>query len=301
MSQTSSRERWFKPITGCDPAVFIATERVLPEADPDEELLLEALVAAGLEPRLAAWDDRGVDWPAAALTVIRSTWDYHHYRGEFVAWAERAAGLAPLWNPAPVVRWNSHKGYLLELAAAGVPVVPTVLLRQGANANLAAIISEHDWQRVVVKPAVSASSYRTVHADAETLDEGDAHLRELLAERDVLVQPYISSVEDYGERAVIRIDGSFTHSVRKSPRFSADEEAVSGALTIAEDERIVAEKALAFVAQPLLYARIDLARDSDDRPQVMELELIEPSLYLLQSPAALSRLVSAIAGRARFA
>jgi hypothetical protein len=151
----------------------------------------------------------------------------------------------------------------------------------------------------VVKPAVSASSYRTLHADAETLDEGDAHLRELLAERDVLVQPYISSVEDYGERAVIWIDGSFTHSVRKSPRFSADDEAVSEALPIAEDERLVADKTLAFVAQPLLYARIDLARDSDGRPQVMELELIEPSLYLLQSPDALSRLVSAICARAR--
>jgi glutathione synthase/RimK-type ligase-like ATP-grasp enzyme len=198
-----------------------------------------------------------------------------------------------------VVRWNSHKGYLLELAAAGVPVVPTVLLRQGANVNLATIMSEQDWTRVVVKPAVSASSYRTLHADAETLDEGDAHLRELLAERDVLVQPYISSVEDYGERAVIWIDGSFTHSVRKSPRFSADDEAVSEALPIAEDERLVVQQALAFVNQPLLYARIDLARDSDGRPQVMELELIEPSLYLLQSPDALSRLVSAICARAR--
>jgi hypothetical protein len=185
-------------------------------------------------------------------TAIRSTWDYHHQREEFVDCAERVGGRTQLWNPAPVVRWNSHKGYLLGLAAAGVPVVPTVLLRQGAPANLAEITSERGWTRVVVKPAVSASSYRTLHADAETLDEGDAHLRELLAERDVLVQPYISSVEDYGERAVIWIDGHFTHAVRKSPRFSADDEVVSGALPIAEDERLVAERALAFVTEPLL-------------------------------------------------
>ncbi|HET9477334.1 MAG TPA: hypothetical protein VFP63_07585 [Dehalococcoidia bacterium] len=301
MSQTSSRERWFEPFAGHHPAVFIATERVLPEADPDEDLLLEALAAAGVEPRLATWSDDGIDWSAGALTVIRSTWDYHHQREEFVDWAERVGGRTQLWNPAPVVRWNSHKGYLLRLADAGVPVVPTVLLRQGAPANLAEIMSQRGWMRVVVKPAVSASSYRTLHAGAETIDEGDAHLRELLAERDALVQPYVASVEDYGERAVIWIDGRFSHAVRKSPRFSADDEAVSEALPIAEDERLVAERTLAAVNEPLLYARIDLARDSDGRPQVMELELIEPSLYLLQSPDALSRLVSAISARARTA
>lgn len=297
MSQ-GHRDRWFRPPTSGAPLVLIATERRLPEPDPDEDLLMDALAESDLEPRLAAWDDPAVDWRAGRLTVIRSTWEYHHRRDRFVAWADRTAGQSQLWNPAPVLRWNSHKSYLLDLAGAGVPVIPTVLLRHGSTDSLAGIIAERRWPRVVVKPAVSASSYRTILADESATDEGESHLRGILAERDALVQPYLQSVEDHGERAVIWIDGEFTHAVRKSPRFAADEESVSEALPVSDDERLVAEKALALVKGPLLYARVDLARDADGSPQVMELELIEPSLYLLQSPGALSRLVSAISSRA---
>src|SRR3990172_4500052 len=221
MWQESQRERWFGPGRSGKPLVLIATERVLPEPDPDEDLLLTALDAAGLEPRLAAWDDPDVGWGAA-----------------------RPA----LYNPAGVLRWNSHKGYLLELARAGVPVVPTVLLPRGASAGLADVMSERGLRRIVVKPAVSASSYRTLAVEGGNLDEGEAHLRDLLAERDALVQPYVQSVEDYGERAVIWIDGEFTHAVRKAPRFADNEESVSGALPPVDDELEVARAALAAVS-----------------------------------------------------
>lgn len=297
MSQDPARGRWFASPAGRGPLVIIATERVLPEADPDEDLLLEALLAAGLEPRLAAWDDPGVDWSAGALTVIRSTWDYFHQREAFVAWAGRVAEQTQLWNPASILRWNAHKGYLLELARARVPVAPTVLLPQGQPAHLADVMSRRGWPRVVVKPAVSASSYRTLPVEGGNLDEGEAHLAELLADGDVLVQPYVPSVEDYGERAVIWIEGEFTHAVRKSPRFARDEESVSEALRIVGDELEVARAALSQVKEPLLYARVDVARDPAGHPMVMELELIEPSLYLLQSPAALERLVNGIKTR----
>ncbi len=297
MSQDSARGRWFAAPAGRGPLVLVATERALPEADPDEDLLLEALEAAGLEPRLAAWDDPGVDWSAGALTVIRSTWDYFHQRKAFVEWAERTARQTRLWNPPKVVAWNAHKAYLLELARAGVPVVPTELLPARQGARLADVMSDCGWPRVVVKPAVSASSYRTLPVDDGNLDEGEAHLQELLAERDALVQPYVPSVEGYGERAVIWVDGEFTHAVRKSPRFAEGEESVSEALPIAADELEVARAALAQVKEPLLYARVDLARDPAGLPMVMELELIEPSLYLLQSPAAAERLVNGIKTR----
>ena len=297
MSQESQRERWFGPGRSGKPLVLIATERVLPEPDPDEDLLLTALDAAGLEPRLAAWDDPDVGWGAARLAVVRSTWDYHHQQDAFASWAERAAVCTALYNPAGVLRWNSHKAYLLELARAGVPVVPTVLLPRGASAGLADVMPERGLRRIVVKPAVSASSYRTLAVESSNLDEGEAHLRDLLAERDALVQPYVQSVEDYGERAVIWIDGEFTHAVRKAPRFADNEESVSGALPPADDELEVARAALAAVREPLVYARVDLARDDAGRPMVMELELIEPSLYLLQFPPALERLVLAITAR----
>ncbi len=297
MSQGSARGRWFAAPAGRGPLVLIATERVLPEADPDEAMFLEALEAAGLEPRLANWDGPGVDWSAARLAVIRSTWNYFQQRQAFVEWAERTARETRLWNPPEVVAWNAHKAYLLELARAGVPVAPTELLPAGQGARLTDVMSVRGWPRAVVKPAVSASSYRTLPVEGGNLDEGEAHLAELLADADVLVQPYVPSVEHYGERAVIWIDGKFTHAVRKSPRFAEDEESVSDALPIAGDELEVARAALSQVREPLLYARVDLARDPDGHPMVMELELIESSLYLLQSPSAMERLVNAIQAR----
>ncbi|HSP56343.1 MAG TPA: hypothetical protein VLS25_12235 [Dehalococcoidia bacterium] len=297
MSLQPARRRWFIAPPGSPPLVLIATETALPEPDPDEDLLMEALAAAGLEPRLAAWDDPDVDWSAARLTVIRSTWDYHHRHETFLDWARRIAVQTTLCNPADAVAWNSHKRYLLDLAGAGVPVVPTELVPRDGPVRLAEIMSDRGWQVAVVKPAVSASSYRTLRVDHANLDQGEAHLRDVLAGRDALVQPYIPSVEDYGERALIWIDGEFTHAVRKSPRFAADDESVSGALPPAPDELDVARAALAQVRGPLLYGRVDLAPDVNGLPVVMEMELIEPSLYLLQSPAALDRLVSAIASR----
>jgi hypothetical protein len=147
---------------------------------------MEALASAGVNARLAAWDDPVVDWRDARLTVIRSTWDYHHHREAFVRWAVRTAGETQLWNPAPVARWNAHKGYLLDLAAAGVPAVPTVLVPRAQSTGLAAVMSERRWDRVVVKPAVSASSYRTLTVENGNRDEGEAHSR-ILRERDALV------------------------------------------------------------------------------------------------------------------
>lgn len=258
---------------------------------------MEALAMAGLEPCLAAWDDPAVDWAAAGLAVIRSTWNYHHRPDAFNAWAGRVAGQTQLWNPAPVVQWNSDKFYLTVLAAADVPVVPTAHLFKGSKATLPAVVEESGWRRFVIKPAVSASSHRTMLVSEADLGEGIQHFDDLLAAGDVLVQPYLTSVEDYGERAVVWIDGEFTHAVRKSPRFAEDEESVSDAVPIAADEIEVARSALAQVEGQLLYARVDLARDARGNPMVMELELIEPSLFLLQSPAALERLVKGLRSR----
>jgi len=152
----------------------------------------------------------------------------------------------------------------------------------------------------VIKPAVSNASRLTVRSGPETLEEGEAHLRGLAAQDDVLVQPYVASVEGYGERSLVWIDGEITHAVRKSPRLVSQHEAVTGPLPVAAAEAEVARAALAVAeaaGAPLLYARIDLAPGPDDTPQVMELELIEPSLFFPFCPAALDRFVRAVARR----
>jgi hypothetical protein len=154
---------------------------------------------------------------------------------------------------------------------------------------------ERGWERVVIKPAISAASYRTLSAGHDDLERGETHLAALLAERDALVQPYLKSVEDPGERALVWVDGELTHAVRKRPRFAGDAESVAPeAVPISPAERDVALAAVAAVEGPLLYARIDVANGPDGDPVVMEVELIEPSLFFAQGPRALERLVAAI-------
>lgn len=273
----------------------IATCRPLPEPDVDEELLLGALGAAGIDATTVAWHDSAA-WEQPAPTLIRSTWDYIHRPRSFAEWIVRVSAMAPLWNPASIIFENLHKRYLLELAARGVPVTPTTLLEQGSEVNLATLCAARGWNDIVIKPAVGAGSFET-HRFRGSSPEAAETLRRLLDERDVLVQPFLRAVDGHGERALVWIDGEFTHAVRKSPRFSGSDEQVSEAVSISRLERLVGEAALASIAHDLLYARVDVAPGDDGTPVVMELELIEPSLFLKQHPPALERLVSAIVRR----
>ncbi len=266
--------------------IRLVTCRKLPEPDADRALLSAAMPDA----EWVAWDDSDADW-RGGLSVIRSTWNYYQSRDAFVAWAARAGREGRLFNPPEVVAWNSHKSYLADLAAAGFPVVPTVFLSRGSTATLAQVA--RDWNDVVIKPTVSAGSFRTVRARSDS-HEGQMHLSALLADRDAMLQPYVHSVDDYGERSLIWIDGELTHAIRKTPRFIGSHERVSGSLAIAADERELAARVFARHGAGLLYGRLDLCRDAHGTPMIMELELIEPSLFLRESPRALTRLVEAI-------
>jgi hypothetical protein len=219
----------------------------------------------------------------------------------FVAWAERVGGLTDLWNPAPILRWNTHKGYLADLARRGVPVVPTVWLAAGTGADLGEILAEQGWQRAVLKPAVSADSYGTIIVTGTAADQ--AHLDRLLDERDMMVQPFLTSVGSYGERSLLFIAGEFTHAVRRSapkgygPHYGWDCPPVAAAA----EELALARAVLAAVQAPTLYARVDLLRDDAGAPCLLELELVEPSLFLRTAPQAVERLAGAIAAQVRAA
>lgn len=270
--------------------LYLATTSPLPEPDPDQDLLLDALAVRGAPAVMVPWNFAPP--PQDGPVVLRSTWDYHHALPEFLAWC---AACPQLYNPLPLARWSAHKSYLLDLAAAGVPVVPTAL-RLGDGPTLEDLAANLGWTDVVVKPAVGAASWGARRLRA---GEGEEHLAALAAGRGALIQPYMEEVEAGGERAVVCIDGQITHCVRKSPRLSGDDESVSGALEVAPDEAEVARSALALAAARTgcrpLYARIDLVRDARGTPRIMELELLEPSLFLAQHPPALARLADALA------
>ncbi len=275
----------------------IATCHELPEPDPDAAPLAAALSAAGIRSQVLAWDDPAADWSEAGVTLFRSTWNYPQYPRQFLEWVEHTATCGPMWNPAEVVRWNVHKGYLSELAEAGLPVTPTVLVARGSDQTLQSIMLEQGWTRAVVKPAISAASYRTLLVNGADSVRGEQHLRLLAADGDALVQDYLESVEGYGERALVWIDGEVTHSVRKTPRWDGEDECVSAAQPVTDAEASLAQDAVAAVPAPLLYARIDVAPGAAGQPVLMELELIEPSLFFPQHPPALARYVEGIRRR----
>lgn len=276
--------------------VLLATCRELPEPDPDDRLLLSALANRGIEARYAAWDDPAERWEAD-LIVIRSTWNYYLHPTQFLEWAEFAGRAAKLRNSLDVIFWNHDKRYLLELERCGVPIVPTLRFERGQAISLDDLMRETGWQDVVIKPAISAASYRTRRFNSRS-KEGGAHLAQLLETGDVLVQEYMPGVEKHGERALVWIDGVFTHAVRKSPRLAGGAEDVSPAVPISPGELNVGQAAVAgFEPGKLLYARVDVVPDATGQPRVMELELIEPSLFLMQCPAGLERFAGAIKAR----
>lgn len=272
--------------------VHLATCNVLPEPDPDQALLVEALKREGVEASLLAWDDES-QRISAPLTVIRSTWNYYAHRDAFLQWAEKVSKVSVLMNPLPTITWNSHKSYLNALEAKGIDVVPTLFAARGETRTLRELCAGKGWKRIVVKPTISAGSFSTANFDLED-PNAESFFRALVLEREAMVQPYIASVEGYGERSIISINGELTHAIRKSPRFGTAPEAASDAQPIADDERALAMRALSTVHGHLLYARVDMARDENGKPRIMELELTEPSLFLAQSEMALAKFAKAI-------
>ena len=286
------------------PVVALVTARAARGLDEDMPPLIAAFAAASASAEIVDWDDDGVDWARFDLALLRSAWDYTERLPEFLAWVDRVAAATLLLNSPPVVRWNSDKHYLRELAHGGVPVVPTTFVEAGADPRpvLEDFLRRESCAEVVAKPAVGAGSRDARRHVRTDIAEMLAHLRPLLAAgRSMMLQPYLESVDRDGETAVIFIDGHFSHAIRKGPLLPAGAPSTSGLFAPEEitprvpsaEELEVAERAIAQVPfGELLYARVDLIRDPADEPRVLELEITEPSLFFAYAPAA-PRFVSA--------
>ncbi|MFI7587854.1 RimK family alpha-L-glutamate ligase [Spongisporangium articulatum] len=283
-----------------------------PFGDEDLPHLFEALDAAGLEARALHWRDDDIDWGAYDLAVLRSPWDYPFQVEDFLAWTRRVAGVTTLANPAPVVAWNSDKRYLAELAANGVATVPTRYATNPAELGTALVAARAGSPsgELVVKPSVSAGSDLTGRFGVDDPAASVLVERIWAAGKVAMVQPYLPSVGRRGELAVMHIDGVYSHAVRKGPILDSDGRLLGGsyredieAAVPSERERAAADDVLARLpgwvteAGPLLYARIDLVEADDGSLALLELELIEPSLFFPAVPAAAGRLAAAIASR----
>jgi glutathione synthase/RimK-type ligase-like ATP-grasp enzyme len=184
--------------------IALATCAELPDGDVHDRALAERLGAP-----FVVWDDPLVDWSAFHRVVVRSTWDYSARRDEFLAWT-RSIGDR-LVNPAPVIEWNTDKRYVDELRTAGIPVVATQLLSPGTTLGRMAA-------EIVVKPTVSAGSRDTGRFQLTQRRAAEALLHRIHASgRTAMVQPYVISVDERGETALVYVEGAFFHAVRKAP------------------------------------------------------------------------------------
>jgi hypothetical protein len=277
--------------------IALARCRVLPEPDPDETLTLDAFRRSGVEAETFDWDDPSDDPAQFDAVLLRATWNYHLSPDRFLDWVSETSSKTRLMNPADMVKWNLDKLYLAELEGIGIPIVPTEFFRKSDKPDFRGLLAERRWDCAVVKPRVSASSFLTRRFSVAEWEEAQCFLETTLHERDMMVQRYLPSVEAEGERALVWIAGEVTHAVRKAPRFSGGEESISGGLIPSNEERRFVELAMSRWKDSALYARVDVMRGPEGELLLSELELIEPSLFFLQNPAALERFVAATVSR----
>lgn len=262
----------------------------------DTPLVVSELRRQGINTEVVVWDTFEVDWGNFSAAIVRSTWDYSHRHPEFLTWIDRIQSKTQVWNPSEVMKWNSHKHYLRDLQAQGVSVLPTEWQAVGSSVDLVRLMERRQWDKVVIKPAVSANARRTVVVDQGQVSEGQAHLDRWLPEREMMVQAFEPSIVKEGERSLIFIANEFTHAVVKTPaagdyRIQESYGGTARLTTPTPAELEIARAVLSAIGQPLLYARVDVI-GCGDRLAVIEVELVEPSLYLQYIPERVPQVVT---------
>ena len=285
--------------------VALVTYDARPELSADDSLLAEALGARGAVVDAVPWSDPAARWAAYDAVVVRSTWDYFLRADEFHAWLDRLErdGIR-VFNDVPTLRWNADKTYLRDFAARGVPIVPTWWLPRGSTSSLAELRRVTGWSELVVKPTVSGGAHRTWRAtpDAQATDE--SRLGAMVEDGAAMVQPLLDDIEREGEWSLLFFAGCYSHAVLKRPRmgdFRVQREH-GGTLAPAQPshEVIAAAKrvldAIPVVGEPPLYARVDGCVVGGEL-LLMELEVLEPELFLRCAAESPNRLADALLAR----
>jgi len=282
--------------------VALVTYRELPDLNADDRLAADALMQLGLRTDAVCWDDPAVDWLEYRAVVLRSTWDYHRRISEFHAWIDRmqAMGTA-LWNPPHVLRWNSDKRYLARLSHPHLSPPPTAILDRGTAVDLRVLLEMRGWKEAVMKPTISADGFSTERTSLANAASDQATLDTMLAHGDVLFQELVPEIRLRGEISMMFFGGVFSHAVNKRPTAGEFrvQERLGGMIARTDPSPALVASGQAVLdehAPGCLYARVD-AVEAAERFVLMEVELVEPSLYLEHasgSAAAFARAVQRI-------
>jgi glutathione synthase/RimK-type ligase-like ATP-grasp enzyme len=276
--------------------VTLLTYEKQPELTPDDQLLQQALERKGVRVRVSPWSDASTVWGNSTVTMFRSTWDYFHRTTEFEGWLRRVEQSTSLVNDCDLVRWNMHKRYIADIERRGVAVVPTIFLKRKEPQDLMEVCRSRGWSEIVIKPCVAGSAFGARKFKlGGAADEGCSYLKELVLERDTMIQPFMNEVESAGERSLVFIDGGFSHAARKAP-FSAGPAGGQSLETVhhADAEEIAfGRRVLDTLPSEPVYARVDIV-PAEGRMLVMEVELIEPVLFFRFAPLAADALAEVL-------
>jgi glutathione synthase/RimK-type ligase-like ATP-grasp enzyme len=280
------------------PRIALATYAAFPDLPPDDQIFQRALEARGAVAPAVLWD-AGVDWSAFDAVVVRSCWDYHLRHAAFLSWIGRVERSgAVLHNAASILRWNSDKRYLRDLEMAGVDVVHTRWSDETPELSLAEVLAAEGWDEVVIKPAISASATDTWRIPPGKAGDWEARFREMTRRGPIMIQPFVAEVSVEGEWSLVFIGGEFSHAMLKRPapgdfRVQAELGGTQQAITADPALVRVAREVLAQVPGAPSYARID-GCVVNGRFRIMEVELLEPTLYFTEGPAAAERLAALV-------
>ena len=279
--------------------VAFATCRQLPSIKSDEQPVATLLWQQGVEVESVFWDNRNIRWDDFDTVVIRTCWDYHLRPAEFLSWIKETSQKGvQFWNPPQVLEWNSNKHYLKELATRGVQTIPTEWIGRGSSVKLDQILAGNRWSDAVVKPTVSASAYQTWRTCLETARCDQTRLEQMVTQSDVMVQPFMPEISTKGEWSLIFFQGQFSHAVVKKPQsgdFRVQPDYGGTSLEEKPSNSLIeqAKKIVDKVDAQLLYARVD-GIEIDGTFFLMELELLEPNLFLGVQNQADQRFAQAI-------
>lgn len=260
----------------------------------DDDLAISPLSNLGITVETVSWRQTSRAWSEFEMVVIRTPWDYQTSPAEFLAVLETIESQTRLENPLDIVRWNLNKRYLREMETRGTRIVPTIWDAKYNAAEFDRWLNEFGVDEIIIKPTVSATAEHTYR-----LMSYDESLESVFATREFVVQPFMPNIVAEGEFSLFYFNGEYSHAINKSPKindFRVQEEHGGIITEIEPDESLAAagRETVATIGRDLLYARVDFVRDDDGNFCLMELELIEPALYLRMNDRAPQRFAAAI-------
>jgi glutathione synthase/RimK-type ligase-like ATP-grasp enzyme len=272
--------------------VTLVTCRAHPRLPEDDQFLLASLERRGMRHRVAIWDDPDVDWSESSVTLLRAAWDSHLNPPIFFARLERLGGQSNLLNTTSLVKWNFDKQYLVELREKGKNVVPTAILTSASEVAISHALQHISAAEIVVKPRFGGDAYGVTRLPPRP-EAIAAHFKRFGANGGLLIQPFIPGVELERERSLVFIGGRFTHALYRNPFGSGPTRHTSDNVHTPTAEELSYCRELMESLPRLTYARVDLLPFCA-RPALMELEIIDPSLFFKAQPSAADALAAEV-------